>query len=103
MQKVYIQHSCVQCLLNIYDNINHKRFFLICKAAMLLFELPCIYSCHTKGLSHIIMTQCHRANYFIVDDDDAFGSAESLMDGQVWLQHLSFSLPLYCSETVNLK
>ena len=49
------------------------------------------------------MMQCHRANYFIVDDDDAFGSAESLMDGQVWLQHLSFSLPLYCSETVNLK
>jgi len=41
------------------------------------------------------MAQCHNANYFIVDDDDdIFGSAESLMDGQVWLQHLSFHLPI---------
>ena len=36
----------------------------------------------------MIMTQYHRANYFIVDNDDAFASAEFLMDGQVWLQHL---------------
>ena len=50
--------------------------------------LLCTYCCHTKRLSHIIMTQCHHGNYFIVGDDDAFASAEFLMDGQVWLQHL---------------
>ena len=45
------------------------------------------------------MTQCHHAYYFIIDDDDIFGSSEALMDEQVWLQHVPYeslgSLPIY--------
>lgn len=55
-----------------------------------------------KGLSHDNDAMSSCLLFCHTDDDDTFGSDETLMDEEVWLQHLVFykfldSLTIYCS------